>query len=153
MGQQMPLPPRRPGSLESWERVIDGPVVDPRRRPAVITVAGAMLIVAGGFAALAGLLILMTGDGATIEGVGDGTSTIAVIVSSALACLEIGSGVLVLRCTPVGRTIGIIVAALGIAGGLAAAGSPRGMMTIAIFGFVLFALVWNAEAFRRTGEG
>ena len=60
---------------------------------------------------------------------------------------------LVLRCTPAGRTLGIIVAALGIAGGLAAVGSPRGMVTIAIFGFVVFALVTNAEAFRRTREG
>ncbi len=155
MGQQMPPPPGRPGSLESWERVIAEPVAAERRRPAVITVAGTLLMVAGGFAALAGLLILMTGDGATIEGVGDGAgaSTLAVIVSSALACLEIGSGLLVLRCAPAGRTLGIIVAGLGIAGGLAAAGSPRGMVTIAIFGFVVFALVTNAEAFHRTREG
>ncbi len=88
MGQQMPPPPGRPGSLESWERVIAEPPAAQHRRPAVVTVAGTLLMVAGGFAALAGLLILGTGDGATIEGLGDGagTSTLAVIVSLALAC-------------------------------------------------------------------
>jgi hypothetical protein len=153
MDRQMPPPPARSGSLEAWEHVIDAPLAGPRRRPVVITVAGVLLVVAGGFAALAGLLILLTGDGATIEGVGDGSATLPVIVSMVLACLEIGSGALVLRCAPVGRTVGIVVAALGIAAGLAAVGSPRGLVTIAIFGFVVFALVTNAEAFGRPAEG
>lgn len=133
--------------------MIDAPMGGTRRRPTVITIAGVLLIVAGVFAAFAGLLILMTGDGATIEGVGDGSPTLPVIVTMVLACLEVGSGVLVLRCAPVGRTLGIVVAALGIAGGLAAVGTPRGLVTIAIFGFVVYALVTNAEAFGRTLEG
>lgn len=149
----MPPPPGRSGSLESWEHVIDAPMGGTRRRSTVITIAGVLLIVAGVFAAFAGLLILMTGDGATIEGVGDGSPTLPVIVTMVLACLEVGSGVLVLRCAPVGRTLGIVVAALGIAGGLAAVGTPRGLVTIAIFGFVVYALVTNAEAFGRTLEG
>lgn len=133
--------------------MIDAPMGGTRRRPTVITIAGVLLIVAGVFAAFAGLLILMTGDGATIEGVGDGSPTLPVIVTMVLACLEVVSGVLVLRCAPVGRTLGIVVAALGIAGGLAAVGTPRGLVTIAIFGFVVYALVTNAEAFGRTLEG
>lgn len=133
--------------------MIDAPLAGPRRRPVIVTIAGVLLVVAGGFAALAGVLILLTGDGATIEGVGDGSATLPVIVSMSLACLEIGSGALVLRCAPVGRTIGIVVAALGIAAGVAAVGSPRGLVTIAIFGFVVFALVTSADAFDRTPEG
>lgn len=133
--------------------MIDAPMGGTRRRSTVITIAGVLLIVAGVFAAFAGLLILMTGDGATIEGVGDGSPTLPVIVTMVLACLEVGSGVLVLRCAPVGRTLGIVVAALGIAGGLAVVGTPRGLVTIAIFGFVVYALVTNAEAFGRTLEG
>lgn len=149
----MPPPPARQGSLEAWEHVIDVPAPAAPRRPAVVTVAGTLLIVAGAFAALAGALILMTGDGATIEGVGGGSSTVAVAASLALACLEIGSGLFVLRCAPIGRTLGIVVAGLGIVGGVAAIGTPRGIVTIAIFGFVVFALVKNADAFRRPHDG
>lgn len=153
MDQRMPPPPGRSQSLESWEHVIDAPVAGPRRRPAVITIAGVLLIVAGVYALFAGLLILATGDGARIEGLGEGSSPFAVVVTMVLACLEVGSGALVLRSLAVGRLVGIVVAAIGIVAGVAAVGSPQGLVTIAIFGFVVFALVTNREAFRRTPQG
>lgn len=146
-------PPPRPPSLESWEHVIDAPASGVPRRPAAVTVAGALLVVAGVFAAFAGLLILTTGDGATIEGVGDGGATLPVAVTMVLACCEIGSGVLVLRGVALGRPVGIVIAGLGIAGGFADIGSPRSLVTIAIFGFVVITLVKNADAFRRTAQG
>ncbi len=149
----MPPPPRRPPSLESWEHVIEAPVPGAHRRPAAVTIAGVLLVVAGVFAGFAGLLILTTGDGATIEGVGDGGATLPVAVTMVLACCEIGSGVLVLRGFALGRPLGLVIAGLGIAGGFADIGSPRSLVTIAVFGFVVFALVKNAEAFRRTAEG
>ena len=138
--------PPPPGSFEAWERVIEQPLAAPPRRPVAITVAGVLLIVAGAFAALAAGLILLTGDGASIEGVGADVPTVVVLVALALAALEVGAGVLVLRCAPIGRTLGIVVAALGIVGGLAAIASPQGIVTIAIFGFVIYALVTNAQA-------
>lgn len=149
----MPPPPRRPRSLESWEHVIDAPVPGAAHRPVAVAVAGVLLVVAGVFAAFAGLLILTTGDGATIEGVGDGGATLPVAVTMVLACCEIGSGVLVLRRLALGRPIGLVIAGLGIAGGFADIGSPRSLVTIAIFGFVVFALAKHADAFRRTAEG
>ena len=145
--------PPPPGSFEAWERVIEQPLAAPPRRPVAITVAGVLLIVAGAFAALAAGLILLTGDGASIEGVGADVPTVVVLVALALAALEVGAGVLVLRCAPIGRTLGIVVAALGIVGGLAAIASPQGIVTIAIFGFVIYALVTNAQAFRPTSAG
>jgi hypothetical protein len=150
MDQGMPPPP---SSFEAWERVIEQPRAAPPRRPVAITVAGVLLIVAGAFAALAAGLILLTGDGASIEGVGADVPTVVVLVALALAALEVGAGVLVLRCAPIGRTLGIVVAALGIVGGLAAIASPQGIVTIAIFGFVIYALVTNAQAFRPTSAG
>ena len=51
MDQGMPPPPS--GSYEAWERVIEEPIASPPRRPVAVTVAGVLLIVAGGFAALA----------------------------------------------------------------------------------------------------
>jgi hypothetical protein len=152
MDQQMPPQPGRSNSLESWEQVIDAPMPGQRRRPAVITIAGVLLIVAGVYAAFAGLLILATGDGARIEGLGEDSSTLAFVVTLVLACLEVGSGALVLRSLTVGRMVGIVVAAIGIVAGVAAIGSPQGLVTIAIFGFVVFALVTNGEAFRRTSQ-
>ena len=112
--------PPPPGSFEAWERVIAEPVAAPPRRPVAITVAGVLLIVAGGFAALAAGLILLTGDGASIEGVGADAPTVVVLVALALAALEVGAGVLVLRCAPIGRTLGIVVA------GARHRGRPRG---------------------------
>jgi hypothetical protein len=153
MDQGMPPPPGRPGSFEAWERVIADPISAPPRRPVAITIAGVLLIVAGGFAALAAVLILLTGDGATIEGVGADLPTVVVLVTLTLAGLEVAAGVLVLRRVPIGRTLGIVVAALGIVSGLAAVMSPQGIVTIAIFGFVVYALVTNAAAFRSTRAG
>ncbi len=147
------MPPPPSGSYEAWERVIAEPIASPPRRPAAVTVAGVLLIVAGGFAALAAGLILLTGDGASIEGVGADVPTVVVLVALVLAAMEIGAGVLVLRCAAIGRTLGIVVAALGIVGGLAAIASPQGIVTIAIFGFVIYALVTNAQAFRSTPAG
>ena len=145
--------PPPPGSFEAWERVIAEPVAAPPRRPVAITVAGVLLIVAGGFAALAAALIWLTGDGASIEGVGGDVPNVVVLAALALAALEVGAGVLVLRCAPIGRTLGIVVASLGIVGGLAAIRSPQGIVTIAIFGFVIYTLVTNARAFRPTRAG
>jgi hypothetical protein len=150
MDQGMPPPP---GSFEAWERVIAEPIAVPPRRPVAVTVAGVLLIVAGCFAALAAGLILLTGDGASIEGVGADASTVVVLAALALAALEVGAGALVLRCAPIGRTLGIGVAGLGIVGGLAAISSPQGIVTIAIFGFVIYTLVTNADAFRQTRAG
>lgn len=147
------MPPPPSGSYEAWERVIAEPIAPPPHRPVAVTVAGVLLIVAGGFAALAAGLILLTGDGASIEGAGGDVPTVVVLVALVLAALEIGAGLLVLRCAPIGRTLGIVVAALGIVGGLAATASPQGIVTIAIFGFVLYALVTNAQAFRSTHAG
>ena len=139
----MPPPPRRAPSLESWEHVVEAPVPGAHRRPAAVTIAGVLLVVAGVFAGFAGLLILTTGDGG---------ATLPVAVTMVLACSEIGSGVLVLRGHALGRPLGLVIAGLGIAGGFADIGSPRSLVTIAVFGFVVFALVKNAETFRRTAE-
>lgn len=145
--------PPPPGSFEAWERVIAEPVVAPPHRPVAITIAGVLLIVAGGFAAVAAGLILLIGDGASIEGVGAEVPTVVVLSALALAALEVGAGVLVLRCAPFGRMLGIVVASLCIVGGLAAIASLTGIVTIAIFGFVIYTLVTNAQAFRQTHAG
>lgn len=152
MHEGMPPPPGAAGSLESWERVLETGPRDHVRRPVAVTIAGVLLLVAGAFAGLAGGLIVLTGDGATIEGIGGSETTIAVIAALVLAVLEVASGVLVLRTSHAGRVLGIVVAALGIGGGLAAIASPQGLVTIAIFGFVVYALVTNARAFRRTRD-
>jgi hypothetical protein len=149
MDERMPPPPDR-GSLQAWERVIESPLAEPRRRPVAVTVAGALLIVAGGFAALASVLILLVGDGATIEGIGGETAAVAVIVSLVLASAEILAGVFVLRCLPLGRIVGIVVASLGILSGLVTIRTPQGLVAVAIFGFVAYALATNAAPFART---
>jgi hypothetical protein len=154
MDRGMPQPPAgHRGGLEDWERVAAQPPAAPGRRPVAVTVSGVLLIVAGAFAGVAAVLILATGEGATIEGVGAEATPAVVVVAIALAMLQVAAGMLVLRCTIAGRVVGIVMSALGIAGGLLSIASPRGLVTIAIFGFVAYVLLTNREAFGRAVEG
>ncbi len=117
-----------------------------------ITVAGILLVVAGAFALLAAGLIVLTGDGARVEGLGGGASSATSAVATILAVIEIGSGVLVLRRLPAGRAVGIAIAAVGVIGGLATITSASGLVSTSIFGFVIVALATNGEAFRASSQ-
>lgn len=123
------------------------------KRPVAVTVAGILLVVAGAFALLAAGLILLTGDGARVEGLGGGASGTTSAVAAVLAVIEIGSGALVLRRVPAGRVVGIAIAAIGAIGGLATITSASGLVSTAIFGFVIVALVTNREPFRAPHQG
>jgi hypothetical protein len=111
-----------------------------------------MLIVAGGFAGLAALVIALTGDGATVEGVGGGGSGAVAVIALVMAGIEVASGVLVLRLAPVGRVLGVVASVVGIVGGLAAITTAQGALTVGVFVAVLYVLLTNAAAFRRTAD-
>jgi hypothetical protein len=71
--------------------------------------------------------------------------TIALVIGG----VEVLVGILVLRLVPAGRVLGIIFGVLGILGALGSLGSPQSMITLAVDGFVIYALATTGDAFRR----
>lgn len=128
------------------------PVRGPARRPGAVTGAAGILIVAGTFGLVFGLMAL-TGDGLDIEVpfLDEGSMARAVgfgfLSQGALSVL---AGVLILRLRPAGRVLGIVIACLGILSGLATlrtAGSS-GLLALALDGFVLYVLLAYGFVFR-----
>jgi hypothetical protein len=154
-----PPPPPRP-DLSAWNEP-SSTLGRSRRstRPQVVSAAGWILIVIGVIGALAGLTLLLiraqdlsslgnVGD-LQLDRVGRGLGALSLL----LGALQVGSGVLVLRLSNAGRVLGISLAVLGLIGGIGTLGSGAGVIGIGLNGFVLYALLANAAAFRRTGTG
>ena len=112
------------------------PVALGRRTP-TLTVAAVVL----GFS---GVLPLLTIFLFHVEG----TATIMLAV---LGVLELTAAALVATLRPVGRPIGIVLGCLGLVVGVVSARtSPaNGLVTIALNGFVIYALASSGPAFRR----
>jgi hypothetical protein len=153
MSDQMPPPPT-PG-YEGWaDRVIEArPSTLRPRRPGIVTAAAVLLLVAGGLAVVASLLILSAGDRTAVQGIGaDAVHTVG-LVALVIGSVEVLAGVLVLRLIPAGRVLGLIFAGLGLLGALRSLGTPQGIITLAVDGFVVYALATTGDAFRRATRG
>jgi hypothetical protein len=119
------------------------PMAGPRRRPGPVTGAGWALIVIGALTTLAGLFVSSLGiDGSSVA--------VVTIIVLAMGVGNVLAGVLVLRLSSTGRVLGFVFSGLGLAGGLAQlSGNPgSAMITLAVDGFILWALATNGEAFR-----
>ena len=118
------------------------------RRPGIVTGAAAILIVAGAIALLAGVVVLSGGGSADVPGLEGRTvvGTLALVVGA----VDVLAGWLILRLSPGGRVLGIVIAVLGILTGLAQLGGsgPSGLLGVALYGFVLYALVAYGFVFR-----
>ena len=84
-----------------------------------------------------------------LDRVGRGVGLLSLLIGA----LQVASGILVLRLSNAGRVLGITLAVLGLIGGLGALGSGTGVVGIGLNGFVLYALIANGAAFRRTPAG
>jgi hypothetical protein len=125
-----------------------GPAGSPAR-PQMVTAAAVLLFIGGGLGILAGLLAV-TGGGILGGGLG-GVAIVFGLFSLAVGGLQIYAGVQVLALKEQGRIIAIVLAAIGLALSLLQIGaSPGGaIIGLAINGFIIYALVTNASAFRR----
>jgi hypothetical protein len=109
----------------------------PRRRTPTITVAALVL-------AISGVLPLITVFAFRPEG----AAAIAFLV---LGVAEIAGAALVATLRPLGRPFGLALGCVGVVLGIvSAAQSPaNGLVTIALNGFVIYALASSGAAFRR----
>lgn len=115
----------------------------PGARPGVVTAAGILLIVAGAFAILGGLLSF----GAA--GLG-GIFVILAVILLAIGALEIYAGIQILGLRERGRVIGLVVAGIGAIFSLIfliTAGDFTQIISLALDAFVIWALWTNAQYF------
>jgi hypothetical protein len=146
MSDLLPPPPSQPYPG------VPMPRPGPPRRPGVVTGAAVILIVAGILAGIAGLVVLNGGGALEVPGADtEGVATIVALVFLALGALDVVAGLLVLRLSSRGRVIGIVGAAVGILIGLAQLGGSgsSALMSIALYGFVLYALLAYGFVFRQ----
>ena len=133
-----PEPPRR-SSFEDYEIPMpqQASAQRPLRRPAVLTTAAVVLIVA---AAINLLFVVGFRPSA-------GLAALGVVLGVAQA---IGA-VLILVRHPAGYAVGIALGVVGVVLGLTRAGADAlsALMTIALSGFVIWAVASNRSSFRR----
>lgn len=149
---ELPPPPPRDPYLD-----VPIPRPAPARRPGVVTGAAIVLIVAG-VLTLVGALVVMNSRGTLkLPGLdaGDAARWIAAVTFVVGGALNLVAGWLVLRLSPSGRVLGIVVALLGIVQGLALLSSsgPSGLLTIFLDAFVLYALFTYGFVFKGGQAG
>jgi hypothetical protein len=111
-----------------------------------------ILIVAGALAILGGLVLFNRGGSLDLPGVDDErfVGTVA-FIAFALGALDIVAGWLIMRLSPGGRVLGIVIASLGLLSGLAQLGrsGASGLLTLVLYGYVLYALIAYGFVFGR----
>jgi hypothetical protein len=122
---------------EDYDLTVPTSQAGPRRRTPTVAVAALVL-------AFSGLLPLITVMAFRPSGAGS-------VVLATLGVAELAGAALVFMLHPVGRSLGIVLGALGIVLGVyAATRSPaNGLVTIALNGYVIYALASSGAAFRR----
>ncbi|MGZ5212490.1 MAG: DUF7144 family membrane protein [Actinomycetota bacterium] len=153
-----PPPPPRPDM--SWQADDRAPVSLPAR-PQLVTAAGVILIVLGVMQVLAGLVLIVVSpdDLASIASIGNlnldrvarGIGLFSLVVGS----LEVLAGIWVLRLSDKGRIFAIVLASIGLLGGIGSVsrGSVPGVVTLGLYAFVIYALFAHGAAFRGTRQG
>jgi hypothetical protein len=119
------------------------------------------VIVLGVLQVLAGLVFLFVRleDLARIGSIGsinvDRVARGLGLFSLVIGTLEIVAGVLVLRLSDGGRIFAIVLASIGLLGGIGSlsGGSPLGVVTLGLYGFVIYTLFAHASAFHGTRRG
>jgi hypothetical protein len=130
-------------------------------RPQIITAAGVILIVLGALQGLAGFVLLVvspedlsrfgTIGNVSLDRVARGIGFFSLVVGA----LEVLAGILVLRLSDGGRIFAIVVASIGLLGGIASvsSGSAPGVLTLGLYAFVIYVLFANRAAFHGTRGG
>jgi hypothetical protein len=124
----------------------------PPRRPPVVTAAGTILLVAGALAIVGGLVLLNSTGGLALPGLaGREAARIAAVVAFLIGGLDVLAGWLVLRLSPAGRILGIVIAVVGLLGGLAQLrqSGSSGVLSLALYAFVLYGLTAYGFVFKH----
>jgi hypothetical protein len=143
----VPPPPRDPYPS------VPAPRPAPPTRPGLVTGAAAILLVSGFLNVLVGVISLDGGATFVVPGgrVGGGPVAVALV---AMGALQLVAGWLVLRLRPAGRILGIVLAVLGIVGGLLQLGSAgvTGILSMLLNAFVLYGLIVYAFVFEQASS-
>jgi hypothetical protein len=126
-----------------------------------VTAAGVILIAMGAIQAVAGLILLVVSpdDLARIGSIGNidieriarGVGVITLVVGA----IGILAGILILRLVEGGRILGLVLAfLLALSGfGSLARGNALALLSLGLYGFVIYALFAHGSDFRRSRRG
>ena len=126
-----------------------------------MTAAGVILLVLGALQALGGIVLMaMTpaelarvGSLANLnlERVGRGVGMFSLVIG----LVEVLAGFLVLRRSNGGRILALVLASIGVVGGIGtlSSGNPTGALTIGLYGLVIYALFANRVVFGGAPRG
>jgi hypothetical protein len=147
MDRSLPPPPG-----QRYEDLVDPmPSASSRPgRPRAVTTAAVLLLVTAAFSTLGGLA--MIGYRGRAEGMFGTTSPrMLAVILIVLGVLDLLAGSLVLGQRRSGRVFALVLAGAGIIGALAqlGRGPSSGLVSLAIYGFILYALLVNGSAFDR----
>jgi hypothetical protein len=114
------------------------------KRPGAVTAVGVLLIVAGAFAVLAGLLSF------GLSGL-NGIFVVIGIIYLPVGALEIYAGVQVLSLKEVGRVLGMVMASVGAVLSLiyVAKGTGTSIVSILLDAFIVYVLYSNRQYFHN----
>ncbi|HEX6581672.1 MAG TPA: hypothetical protein VF195_12475 [Actinomycetota bacterium] len=143
-------PPPSPGTVPGVPT--PRPTGPPTSRPGAVTGAAAILLIAGALVTIFGLMGL-TGNGVDIDAPfldGDAAARIVALALVVQGILSLLAGWLVLRLRPAGRVLGLLLAALGIVGGLAQVRrtGSAGLLTFTLNAFVIYVLLTYGFLFK-----
>jgi hypothetical protein len=121
------------------------------RRPGLIIASGVLMIVSGAFGALTALVLLSSDVPLPSSPSARHVVTLIADIALGLAALQVLAGMLILGQRRVGRTLGIVLAALGIVGSILQLGlaPSRALVGIALNAFVMYSLTAHKAAFGR----
>jgi hypothetical protein len=145
------LPPPPPVPV-AWTDLV--PSVGPRRRPGIVTAAAALFLIFGALGLFAGLAFVAWGNGLGLDDEALHVLSALAVISAALGALQVLSGVLILLQRRLGRTLGLVLAALGVASAILTLGrgGAAGLIGLGLNGLILYALSVHREAFGRAAR-
>ncbi|MBI3648041.1 MAG: hypothetical protein HY240_04745 [Actinobacteria bacterium] len=116
-------------------------------RPAIVSFAGWVFVIAGVLTGLGGAFYLTTGPSAS------GGAASFGLAFAAFGAAELVTGLQILRMSPAFRLIGLPIAGIGIVIDVASlvAGSRWQLVAIVLHGAALYGLATQGEAFARRG--
>ncbi len=145
----MSLPPPPPGTTTRWTDLV--PKIGRPRRPGLVTAAAIFLILGGVISIWVGFGALGFGDRAQLTAESQHVLSVIAAVLLLVGGLQVGTGILILGQRRLGRTLGIVLAAIGMVSSILRFGvSPiAGLVSMALNGLVLYALTAYKGAFGR----
>lgn len=126
-----------------------------------MTAAGGILIALGAVQALGGIALMVMSaaelarlgsvGNLNLERIGRGVGVFSLVIG----LVEVMSGFLVLRLSSGGRILALVVASLGVIGGIGSlsGGSPAGVLTLGLYGLVIYALFAHGVVFGGARRG